>query len=102
MYLYTCGQCGAQYYGQTMRHLRTRIAEHRGLSSRTGHAISNPTKSAIRDHALHKGHDIQTQNFSLKYSSDAFNLKLAESILIFDNKPSLNNTEFSEALNILG
>ena len=32
VYKYKCEQCLATYYGETSRHLRTRIAEHRGLS----------------------------------------------------------------------
>ena len=40
VYSYTCEQCFAQYYGETKRHIKTRIAEQRGLSARTAISIS--------------------------------------------------------------
>ena len=42
VYQFKCHGCDSQYIGETKRHLRTRVAEHR---RRTG-------ESAIRDHAL--------------------------------------------------
>ena len=32
VYEYSCGQCDAKYIGETSRHLKTRLAEHKGLS----------------------------------------------------------------------
>ena len=46
----SCEKCFAQYYGETKRHIETRIAEHRGLSAHTGIPILNPSHSNIRTH----------------------------------------------------
>ena len=101
VYSYTCEQCSAQYYGETTRHLKTRVAEHRGLSARTGNPLSNPSFSSIRDHALSTGHDIETSNFNILYKTHVNNLKVSESVLIHKDKPSLNNADCSVPLNIL-
>ena len=42
VYKFTCHGCDAQYIGQTKRHLRTRVAEHRQRSR----------DSAVKDHCL--------------------------------------------------
>ena len=89
------------YIGETSRHLSTRIAEHRGLSSRTGMPVSKPLNSSIRDHAMSSNHDISSSNFSVIFSCSEFNLRVSESILISKNNPSLNNTESSAPLNVL-
>ena len=65
VYEYSCGQCDARYIGETSRHLKTRLAEHKGLSNRTGKPLLNPPHSSIRDHALSTGHDISSDNFKV-------------------------------------
>ena len=102
VYKYCCGQCCATYYGETTRHLRTRIAEHLGLSARTGKPVLKPLNSSIRDHSLETSHDILKNNFSIVFSSSSYNLRTSESIFIKQYSPSLNNTESSSPLNILG
>ena len=101
VYQYSCGQCDATYIGETSRHLKTRIAEHKGLSNRTGNPLLNPPHSSIRDHALNSGHEIPTDNFKIIFKSKPFETKIAESILIHKYKPSLNNMESSVKLNVL-
>ena len=101
VYRFSCAQCPATYYGETSRHITTRIAEHKGLSARTGKPVTNPLNSSIRDHSLETGHEINNSNFSIIFSSNSQNLRVAESILINKNSPSLNNTESSVPLNIL-
>ena len=101
VYKYSCGQCNATYYGETTRHLKTRIAEHKGLSSRTGLPLSNPSHSSIRDHALETGHDIINTNFNIIFQSSPCDTKTSESILIHKYKPSLNNKDSSVKLSIL-
>ena len=39
---YKCRICYYTYYDETHRHLKTRFAEHRGISSRTGKWESAP------------------------------------------------------------
>ena len=101
VYKYSCAHCDATYYGETTRHLSTRIAEHRGLSVRTGMPVLNPLNSSIRDHAIFSNHGISTNSFSIVFSCNSYNLKTSESIIISQNKPSLNNTESSVPLNVL-
>ena len=61
-YSYTCEQCFAQYYGEIKCHIKTRIAEHRRLSARTGIPVLNSSHSNIRTHVLDTGHEIKTKN----------------------------------------
>ena len=101
VYKYTCEQCSATYYGETTRHLRTRIAEHKGLSSRTGKPLTYPPFSSIRDHCLLYGHGLETKNFSIIHKCDnPYDTRVSESILINKDKPTLNTME-SFTLNIL-
>ena len=100
VYSFNCGQCSAQYYGETSRHLKTRIYEHRGISARTGKAFLNPSNSKIRDHALATGHDINSDCFKIIFKTNSYNLKTSESILIHKNKPSLNAMDSSIPLKI--
>ena len=101
VYKFSCAQCPATYYGETSRHIATRISEHKGLSARTGKPVTNPLNSSIRDHSLETGHEISNSNFSIVFSTDPQNLRVSESILINQNSPSLNNTDSSVPLNIL-
>ena len=101
VYKFSCGQCTATYYGETTRHLRTRIAEHRGLSARTGQPVTRPLHSSIRDHALASGHDINTDDFQVVFATNTVKLRIAESIIIHENRPNLNNMESSAPLKIL-
>ena len=47
VYQYTCRICNSTYIGETVRHFKTRVAEHRGLSSRTGFPLKSSSKSNI-------------------------------------------------------
>ena len=101
VYSYRCGQCDSTYYGETSRHLKTRIAEHKGLSNRTGKPITNPSHSSIRDHSLETGHELNSQNFKIIFRCNSLDLKISESILINQNQPNFNNMETSTNLSIL-
>ena len=99
VYRYTCPQCNACYVGETSRHLRTRIAEHRGLSPRTYKPVMK-TNSRIFDHYLETGHDVCESAFE-KIISAKFHLKTVESIVIKKLNPKLNTQNSSVPLNIL-
>ena len=101
VYMYSCEQCNATYIGETSRHLKTRICEHLGVSSRTGNPIINPLHSSIRDHALESHHDLKIDQFKILFRTNPLNLRLAESILINRFKPNLNNMQSSAPLQIL-
>ena len=101
VYIYSCEQCNATYIGETSHHLKTRICEHLGVSSRTGNPTINPVHSSIRDHALESHHDLKIDNFKILFRTTPFNLRLAESIQINKLKPNLNNMQSSAPLQIL-
>lgn len=99
VYNYKCSRCNATYIGQTKRHLTARIAEHKGVSFRTGFPLSKPSYSAIRNHSEALGHVINKNNFSILFTTtDSVTRVLAESLLTQDLKPSLSAHETSTPL----
>ena len=102
IYMYKCGQCNATYCGETNRHLHTRIAEHRGVSSRTGKLLTSPPNSNIRDHLVSSDHPIIAENFEIIATANKYDIRIVESILIHKTKPTLNDQNSSIPLNILG
>ena len=101
VYKYSCGECSAVYVGETVRHLRTRIAEHRGISPRTGNLLQNHPNSNIYRHYAETGHIITPSNFSILSSVESHLLKLLESIKIRKISPNLNDQTSSVPLNII-
>ena len=99
VYKYTCPQCSGTYVGETSRHLKTRIAEHRGVSARTGRQMCN-VRSNIFQHRVDTGHTVTPDAFEVLHSGSE-NIKLTESILIHSLKPSLNTNLYSTPLNVL-
>ena len=92
--------CSATYVGETTRHLRTRISEHRGLSPRSGLPVSSKNNSNIYAHYIDTGHDILPSQFEIVGNQD-FYLKIAESLIIHKTKPNLNSSHTSVPLNII-
>ena len=75
----------------TTCNMAKRIAEHRGVSERTGKVLSNRPVSAIREHAIKKRHPIDPENFSIIGSARSKGaLAILESIQIKFLQPSLN------------
>ena len=101
VYKFRCTSCSATYIGQTTRHLKTRISEHRGLSPRTGKALGNPNFSSIREHCLDTGHDFSVNDFEvIATGRDKYELKILESLLIKHYRPKLNNMLCSSPLQL--
>ena len=99
IYKFTCDSCKASYIGKTKRHLRSRIAEHRGLSARTGIRITKPPFSAIRDHSLEKDHPFSSSMFSVLAKSQwEQDLVIMESLLTYLHKPQIGTHESSAQL----
>ena len=95
VYRYRCPQdtCRSEYYGSTIRTLNARIAEHRGVSNRTGHTLISPPHSAIRIHSDQCPSDLSPENFSIVGSNNNFtSLRILESLKILKCKPVLNDT----------
>ena len=92
VYEYTCAGCHSSYIGQTSRHLRHRIAEHRGVSHLTGNVMKSQAHSSIRDHCLLcKDADCSPRNFKiLATGSTDLELLVKERLLINQRKPVLN------------
>ena len=91
IYTYNCALCNECYTGSTHRQLQCRIAEHLGVSVRTGLPLSNMSYSAIYEHREKKDHPIDRSNF--KIVNRTFNrssLRLLESLHIFKTKPRMN------------
>lgn len=93
VYLYKCGECNSSYIGSTKRQFRCRIAEHLGLSVRTGKPLQTPNNSAIMDHHYRTNHNISTNNFEIlsKCANNIYDLRTIESLYISKFKPNLNS-----------
>ena len=104
VYKYCCAHCASgTYVGSTTRAAYMRISEHRGRSHRTNFLLSNPTKSAIREHALKCKKTIGDDEFTIlaQESSSDLNLRMLESLYIFREKPSLNDMQSAFPLGIV-
>lgn len=93
VYEYTCAICHYSYIGETMRHIRHRIAEHAGVSHLTHNAVKNQVHSSIRDHCSRcMGSSCSTRNFKiLAKGSSELELLIKERLLIQRRKPALNS-----------
>ena len=101
VYQYECPICKCRYVGETSRNLTLRYAEHRGISSRTGHILSSPSFSAIREHSHNQDHPYSINNFKILSSANSStDIKLLEALFIKTTKPSLNNQLTSNVLNL--
>ena len=82
VYKFKCQCCDVLYFGETIRHLYTRISEHMGISACTGKPLSKPSFSNILSHHQSSGHPIDPDDFSILTScSSTFELLLRESHL---------------------
>ena len=106
IYKFCCVQCTSEYVGSTTRSLRTRVAEHAGVSFRTGAALTRPPHSSIREHVLSctgSIDNIHLDNFTIiGQHNNSFSLRILESMFIFKLKPILNDMQSSHPLNVLG
>ena len=101
VYRFACPGCKAQYIGETNRNLLLRFAEHKGVSFRTGRTLSNPPFSAIRDHSHKSDHQYSIKDFKvISSNSSAIDTKIMEALHIEINKPTLNNQNSSNLLNL--
>ena len=100
IYKFSCACKDApSYVGCTSRHLFERIAEHQGISSRTGDPLSAPPFSSIRQHTQLCHSTISDTNFSiLKSANNSQDLHILESLHIRKTKPELNDMKSSYPL----
>ena len=99
IYNFRCASCSASYIGQTSRHFKTRISEHKGLSPKTSKALLSPPHSNIREHCLETGHHFSDSDFAIINSGrNRFELNILETLHIKHSSPSLNNMHSSTPL----
>ena len=103
VYKYKCGSCNATYIGKTSRHLQTRVDEHHGISSHTGHPIYSSLHSSIREHCHQTNHTFHPDNFTILTTAHTnYELMIKESVLIHHNIPTLNTNLSSTCLHLHG
>ena len=90
IYDYKCMLCNKHYIGSTARQLSCRIAEHMGISVRTGLPLSTQPYSSIHQHESETGHRIQKSNFKILSYSNRSSLRTVEALYIHKSKPELN------------
>ena len=102
VYKYSCEVCNASYIGKTMRTLAARIAEHSGVSVRTGALLSTPPYSAIREHLkVHGGLRVNPSNFKILDSGNYdLDLKILETLYTIEQRPSIVKNETSLTLRL--
>ena len=92
VYKYNCHSCGSSYVGLSTRNLNTRMAEHMGVSPRTGTKLGVPLFSAIREHCV-SGCNIEKSNFKILMKSEKpWDLPTLEAIYIKSEAPDLNKS----------
>jgi hypothetical protein len=86
VYKINCRSCNACYIGKTIRHLRTRIEEHKnGIGSREEEV------SSVYKHMLENNHEIDFENVEvLDSATNDYRLRLKEALYIKKYKPALN------------
>ena len=85
--------------GSTTRLLASRVAEHSGRSFRTNKILAHPSHSNIREHARTCGTPIIIDNFTiLDSSSNTNDLRILESLCIFEDRPVLNTMQSAHPL----
>ena len=88
-----CNSCNAVYYGKTKRQFYVRAAEDMGISHLTNKRLKNIKQSAISDHVLTCGCNINFNDFTiLSKDSNNINLLIEESLSVSCDKPILNKT----------
>ena len=101
VYEFKCGSCNASYIGKTTRHLRQRVCEHQGISSRTGRELGMKLFSSIRQHSQDTNRPFSFQDFRiLSTASNSHDLHFQESLLINKEKPTLNVQTSSDNLSL--
>ena len=102
IYEYSCASCASRYIGMTSRTLGSRVAEHTGVSVRTGKRLSTPPHSMIRPHAEGCHRPVSVDDFRvLTTASSPLDLRILESLYIFKTNPILNDVQSSYPLKIV-
>ena len=104
VYNFRCAHsgCASAYVGSTVRSLIARVAEHRGISVRTGVPFLSPPHSSVRSHCDSLDHPLSLDQFHIVGSSqNQIYLRILESLHILKNKPDLNDMQSAYPLSIV-
>ena len=104
VYNFRCAHssCASAYVGSTVRSLNARVAEHRGISVRTGVPFLSPPHSSIRSHSDTLDHPLSLDQFKILGSSqNHMYLRILESLHILKKKPDLNDMQSAHPLSIV-
>ncbi len=102
VYRFSCPTCKSGYIGSASRNLKIRKCEHKGTSYRTQRQLMTPTISNIRSHSLKYDHAYGRNSTKILFKArDTFELRLAESLSIHKNRPTLNDHETAVQLQLL-
>ena len=88
---FTCGSYNASYTGKTFRHMKVRVSEHQGVSTRPGKHLRGTLSTSWRDHMLHCNPIVVWDDFKvLGRESNHWLLEIKESLFIKRDRPLLN------------
>ena len=104
VYKFQCELCNESYYGECVRHLAVRSAEHIvGISPLTNRRVQPRNDSAVCHHLLNCNYSATFEDFSvLCYENKKCLLELKESLLIMRERPSMNLNIRSAPLHLFG
>ena len=100
--MFKCAVCSNCYLGSSNRSLAVRASEHAGISYRTKKPLAQPLQSSIREHSENTcNKQVDIEEFSILFKGSYLNeIRIAESLLIKNLKPTLNHEVSSFPLKI--
>ena len=99
VYEYRCHCSVASYVGQTACNFAKRVADHQGISARTGAPLASPPFSAIKEHCRKRHHAINPDAFNIiATAKNQQSLNILEALHIRFKHPTLNRQLDTEKL----
>ena len=99
VYKFQCGLCNESYHRECVRHLSVRSGEHIGISPLTNKRVQPRKDSAVCHHLLTSNSSPTFEDFSvLCQENKKYLLELKESLLIMNDRPSMNRNIRSVSL----
>ena len=93
-YKFKCGSCKASCVGKTDRHMKVRVSEHQGVSTRTRKPVKKTLSTSVRDQMLICDHQAAWEGFiTLGNMSDKFAWEFKESLFIKRDKSILDRNQ---------
>ena len=78
-------------FGEPIRHLQTRIADHEGVSSRTNRPHSQPPNDGKMEHADETSYGLVFKSFIVMSRYKDFDIEITERVVIHKMRHSLKN-----------